>query len=147
MAAYAGLAFSIVLLRLALSLDQDRLARFRSPRVRPCARGRRGGSDALVSIPLAPMLSMGALSVFNTALAYYAYFRLVNEEGATLASLNNYIVPLIGVIAGALALAEPVTSSAWAELALVLCGVFLTGRSLGRANAPRPASAASRARA
>ncbi|HZZ22957.1 MAG TPA: DMT family transporter, partial [Roseiarcus sp.] len=55
----------------------------------------------LVSIPLAPMLAMGALGVFNTALAYYAYFRLVNEEGATFASLNNYIVPMIGVIAGA----------------------------------------------
>ena len=60
----------------------------------------------LVSIPLAPMLAMGALGVFNTALAYYAYFRLVNEEGATFASLNNYIVPLIGVIAGAVALAN-----------------------------------------
>jgi drug/metabolite transporter (DMT)-like permease len=86
----------------------------------------------LVSIPLAPMLAMGALGVFNTALAYYAYFRLVNEEGPTFASLNNYIVPLIGVVGGAVALAEPVTSSAWAGLALVLCGVAVTGRSLGR---------------
>jgi drug/metabolite transporter (DMT)-like permease len=101
----------------------------------------------LVSIPLAPMLAMGALGVFNTALAYYAYFRLVNEEGATFASLNNYIVPLIGVIGGALALAEPVTSSAWAGLALVLCGVALTGRSLGRVHAPRVGLAASRTRA
>jgi drug/metabolite transporter (DMT)-like permease len=47
----------------------------------------------LVSIPLAPMLAMGALGVFNTALAYYAYFRLVNEEGATFASLNNTSCP------------------------------------------------------
>ena len=38
----------------------------------------------LFSIPLAPMLAMGALGVFNTALAYYVYFRLVNEEGADL---------------------------------------------------------------
>jgi drug/metabolite transporter (DMT)-like permease len=97
----------------------------------------------LVSIPLAPMLAMGALGVFNTALAYCAYFRLVNEEGATFASLNNYIVPLIGVIAGAVALAEPI---AWAGLALVLCGVAFTGRSLGRANAPRTGLATSRTR-
>jgi drug/metabolite transporter (DMT)-like permease len=101
----------------------------------------------LVSIPLAPMLAMGALGVFNTALAYYAYFRLVNEEGATFASLNNYIVPLIGVIAGALALAEPVTSSAWAGLALVLCGVALTGQSLRPAKGPRTGLAARRTRA
>ena len=81
------------------------------------------------------MLAMGALGVFNTALAYYVYFRLVNEEGPTFASLNNYIAPLIGVVAGAVALAEAVAPSAWAGLALALCGVALTGRSLGRANA------------
>ena len=74
---------------------------------------------------------MGALGVFNTALAYYVYFRLVNEEGPTFASLNNYIVPLIGVVGGAVALAEPIASSAWAGLALVLGGVALTGASLG----------------
>jgi drug/metabolite transporter (DMT)-like permease len=84
----------------------------------------------LFEIPLAPMLAMGALGVFNTALAYYVYFRLVNEEGPTFASLNNYVVPLIGVVGGAVALAEPIAPSAWAGLALVLCGVALTGRSL-----------------
>ena len=90
----------------------------------------------LFQTPLAPMLAIGALGVFNTALAYYVYFRLVNEEGPTFASLNNYIVPLIGVVGGAVALAEPVAPSAWAGLALVLCGVALTGRSL------RPAKSA-----
>jgi drug/metabolite transporter (DMT)-like permease len=84
----------------------------------------------LFQIPLAPMIAMGALGVFNTALAYYVYFRLVNEEGPTFASLNNYIVPLIGVVGGAVALSEPVASSAWAGLALVLGGVALTGASL-----------------
>jgi drug/metabolite transporter (DMT)-like permease len=79
---------------------------------------------------LAPMLAMGALGVFNTALAYYVYFRLVHDEGPTFASLNNFIVPLIGVGGGAVALAEPIAPSAWAGLALVLGGVALTGRSL-----------------
>ena len=79
---------------------------------------------------LAPALAMVALGVVNTALAYYVYFRLVDEEGATFASLNNYIAPLIGVIGGAAALAEPVASSACAGLALVLGGVALTGASL-----------------
>jgi drug/metabolite transporter (DMT)-like permease len=84
---------------------------------------------------LAPILAIGALGVFNTALAYYVYFRLVNEEGPTFATLNNYIAPLIGVVGGAIVLAEPVASSAWAGLALVLGGVALTGAS------PRPAKA------
>jgi drug/metabolite transporter (DMT)-like permease len=69
----------------------------------------------LLQTPLAPMLAMGALGVFNTALAYYVYFRLVNEEGPTFASLNNYIVPLIGVIGGAAVLAEPIAPSAWTD--------------------------------
>ena len=102
---------------------------------------------ALFQIPLAPMLAMGALGVFNTALAYYVYFRLVNEEGPTFASLNNYIAPVIGVVGGAVALAEPIAPSAWAGLALVLCGVALTGRSLARAKAPRTSLATSRTRA
>ena len=90
---------------------------------------------ALFQTPLGPLLAMGALGVFNTALAYYVYFRLVNEEGPTFASLNNYIAPVIGVLCGAVALAEPIASSAWAGLALVLMGVALTGRSLRPAKA------------
>ena len=96
---------------------------------------------------LAPMLAMGALGVFNTALAYYVYFRIVHDEGPTFASLNNYIVPVIGVIGGAIALAEPIAPSAWAGLALVLCGVALTGRSLRPAKASQARLATTRARA
>jgi drug/metabolite transporter (DMT)-like permease len=92
---------------------------------------------ALLQTPLTPMLAMGALGVFNTALAYYVYFRLVHDEGPTFASLNNYIVPVIGVIGGAIALAEPIAPSAWAGLMLVLIGVALTGWSLRPAKAPR----------
>jgi len=96
----------------------------------------RPASIAIVSqIPLAPILAMGALGIFNTALAYYVYFRLVNDEGPTFASLNNYIAPVIGVMAGAIALAEPIAPSAGAGLALVLCGVALTARSLRPAKA------------
>ena len=93
------------------------------------------------------MLAMGALGVFNTALAYYVYFRLVHEEGPTFASLNNYIAPVVGVIGGAVALAEPIAPSAWAGLALVLLGVALTGRSLRPAKAPRARGVATRASA
>ncbi|MBV8793531.1 MAG: DMT family transporter [Hyphomicrobiales bacterium] len=101
----------------------------------------------LFAIPLGPMLAMGALGVFNTALAYYVYFRLVHDEGPTFASLNNYIAPVIGVIAGAAALAEPVGPSAWVGLALVLAGVALTGRSLQPGKALRASVATTRASA
>jgi len=109
-----------------------------------------GNPPSLVSLshfPLASLLAMGALGVFNTALAYYVYFRLVHDEGPTFASLNNYIVPLIGVIGGAVALAEPIAPSARAGLALVLAGVALTGRSLRPAKTSQASLAATRASA
>ena len=93
------------------------------------------------------MLAMGALGVFNTALAYYVYFRLVHDEGPTFASLNNYIAPVIGVVGGAVALAEPIAPKAWMGLALVLAGVALTGRSLQPARARWTGLTASRIRA
>jgi drug/metabolite transporter (DMT)-like permease len=102
---------------------------------------------AIFQTPLAPVLAMGALGLFNTALAYYVYFRLVHDEGPTFASLNNYIAPVIGVIGGALALAEPVAPSAWAGLELVLGGVALTGRSLRPAKASQARLATTRASA
>ncbi len=89
---------------------------------------------ALAATPLAPLAALLALGVFNTALAYFVYFRLIASAGATFAALNNYIVPLFGLIAGALALGEPVGPSSWLGLACVLGGVVLTGTA---ANASR----------
>jgi drug/metabolite transporter (DMT)-like permease len=87
-------------------------------------------NTAIAGAPPGPILAVIALGVFNTALAYYVYFRLVVSAGPTFASLNNYVVPIIGVMGGALALGEPVALAAWAGLAFVLASVALTGRSL-----------------
>jgi drug/metabolite transporter (DMT)-like permease len=89
-----------------------------------------GPPNADDGAPYGPILAMVALGVFNTALAYFLYFRLVVSAGPTFASLNNYVVPLIGVVAGALALGEPVGFAAWGGLVLVLASVAITGRSL-----------------
>jgi len=111
------------------------------------ASGRLPHLSALSLASPAPILAIAALGVFNTALAYYVYFRLVHDAGPTFASLNNYVVPLVGVLGGALALAEPIAPSAWTGLALVLGGVALTGRSLRPANASHARPAATRASA
>jgi drug/metabolite transporter (DMT)-like permease len=87
-------------------------------------------NPAIDGAPAGPIFAVVALGVFNTALAYYVYFRLVVSAGPTFASLNNYVVPIIGLMGGALALGEPVGFLAWAGLALVLISVALTGRSL-----------------
>lgn len=89
-------------------------------------------AETITAAPVAPLVAISALGIFNTALAYYLYFRLVAQEGPTFASLNNYVVPLIGVIGGALALGEPIAASAWGGISLVLIGVGVTGHSLRR---------------
>ena len=81
----------------------------------------------LLTKPLGPLAALVALGVFNTAVAYFVYFQLIATAGATFAALNNYIVPCLGLIAGAWALGEPVGPSSWIGLACVLGGVVLTG--------------------
>ena len=90
--------------------------------------------SAFAAIPESALAAMAALGVFNTALAYYLYFALVMRSGATFAALNNYAVPFVGLILGAVFLNEPIAPSAWGGLALVIAGIALTGR----ARAPQP---------
>jgi drug/metabolite transporter (DMT)-like permease len=87
----------------------------------------------LAAKPAGPLAALVALGLFNTGLAYFVYFRLIETAGATFAALNNYIVPCIGVIAGALALGEPVRPAAWIGLACVLVSVAVTGSAAGEA--------------
>ena len=88
----------------------------------------RGGTFAqLAAIPAPSLGAMAALGLFNTALAYFVYFALVVRVGATFATLNNYIVPFVGLILGAVFLHEQIALAAWAGLALVITGVALTG--------------------
>ena len=95
-----------------------------------------GGTPSLAVLtakPAGPLAALIALGLVNTGLAYFVYFRLIETAGATFAALNNYIVPCLGVIAGALALGEPVRSAAWVGLACVLASVGLTGSAAGAA--------------
>ncbi len=89
---------------------------------------------ALAATPPGPLAALCALGLFNTALAYFIYFRLIASAGATFAALNNYIVPCFGLLAGAWALGEPVGPSSWIGMACVLGGVVVTGSA---ANASR----------
>lgn len=95
-----------------------------------------GGSPSLAALtakPAGPLAALIALGLFNTGLAYFVYFRLIETAGATFAALNNYVVPCIGVIAGALALGEPVRPAAWMGLVCVLVSVAVTGSAAGEA--------------
>jgi drug/metabolite transporter (DMT)-like permease len=67
---------------------------------------------------LIAILALVTLGVVGTALAYLIYYRLLQEGGATLASLVTFITPLFGVIYGFLLLGEKMH---WTSLLALVC--------------------------
>jgi drug/metabolite transporter (DMT)-like permease len=88
--------------------------------------------------------ALGAVAVLGllcTGAAYLILFRLVTRVGATFLSLNNYLVPLFGVLWGALLLGERLPPRALGALALILAGIAVTqvaARRLARRRAQSP---------
>lgn len=74
---------------------------------------------------------MGAwlgLAIFSSALGQIIYMSLIARTSATFAMMVTYLMPVDGLILGALVLAEPLGPTALASLALILLGVFLVNR-------------------
>ncbi len=99
-------------------------------------------SAALVMLPLSLAFdhpftlrpsfeAMGALlilSLMGTAFAYVLYYWLIEHTGATRTSLVTYLIPITGVMWGALLLNEPVEWEALVGLALIIAGIGLVNR-------------------
>ena len=74
---------------------------------------------------LVAMLWLGAVS---TALALLIFFVIIASAGATFVIMANYLVPFFALGLGGLFLGEEPTWNALAALALILAGVYMTGR-------------------
>ena len=81
---------------------------------------------------LAPSLpALGAwvgLAVLGTVIAYVIYYALIERTSATYTSMVTYIIPVNGLILGALILDEPLTATVLGSAALILLGVLLVRR-------------------
>jgi drug/metabolite transporter (DMT)-like permease len=64
-----------------------------------------------------------ALGVLGTGVGYILFFRIIARAGAGFASLNNYLVPLFGVLWGAVVLNERLEPRALVALLLILVGI------------------------
>jgi drug/metabolite transporter (DMT)-like permease len=73
--------------------------------------------------------SMLALGLVCGAIAYLLYFRLIADLGATRALTVTYLIPVFGVLWGALFLGEAVTPTMLAGGALVVLGTVLVLRT------------------
>lgn len=81
-----------------------------------------GGDVDLTPRVLGAVLALGAL---GTGVALIVYNSLIRDIGATGTSLVTFIVPVVAVALGAVALAEPVTWNLFAGAAVVIAGVRL----------------------
>lgn len=98
---------------------------------------------ALISLPLAVVVgpmplgaavtpaviaSVLALGGLGTGAAFFLFYTLIARVGATNAAMVTYLVPVVGVAAGALLLAEPVGVNLVVGAALIVGGIWLAQR-------------------
>jgi len=73
-------------------------------------------------------VSLLALGVFCTALAFISFFIVLKEIGPARASIGTYVNTAIAVVLGVLILSEPLTLGIIIGLPLVMIGSFLASR-------------------
>ena len=85
--------------------------------------------------------SVAALGLLGTAIGQLAYYRLLDTDGSSRASLVTYLLPVSALLYGATLLGEPVTAQKLAGLILILGGVALgSGLVAVARRQPAPAS-------
>ena len=71
------------------------------------------------------------LGLLGSGLAYLVFFRLLGRWGATRTSMVAYLLPLYGIVLGALVLNEPIDGRLILGTALIIGGVALVNARLG----------------
>lgn len=83
------------------------------------------GSDAFVPASAGAVVYLG---VFSTAIAFFIYFTILEEQGAFQASLVAYLVPIVATLAGVFLLGESISTLALVGFAFVAVGFALLKR-------------------
>jgi drug/metabolite transporter (DMT)-like permease len=82
------------------------------------------------------ILSVVALGVLSTGIAYVLNYRLIQDEGPTAASMTNHLTPVVAVLLGVLFVDERLSWSLVAGTAMVLLGVWIAERNQGGRRQP-----------
>lgn len=69
--------------------------------------------------------SLLALGLLSTGVAYLMFFELLERVGPTKTTTVTYLIPVVGMLAGAVMLGEPLTAGMLVGLVLVLASVLL----------------------
>ena len=78
------------------------------------------------------LLSIIALGIFPTAMAFVVFFAVLKEIGPARASLVTYLNTAFAVLLGVLILSEPLTLGIIIGLPLVLAGSYFASRKPAR---------------
>jgi drug/metabolite transporter (DMT)-like permease len=78
------------------------------------------------------LFAIAWLGLLGSGLAYLAFFRLLQAWGATRTSLVAYLLPVVGIVAGALVLNEAVDAGVVAGAGLIIGGVALVNSRFGQ---------------
>jgi len=81
-----------------------------------------------LSPSLPAVASWLALTLVGTVVAYIIYYAVLDRTSATFVSTVTYIIPVNGLLLGALVLGEPLSATLLVGLALILLGVLLVRR-------------------
>jgi len=79
--------------------------------------------DLAVSVKAA--LAWATLGVLSSAVAYLLFFWLIRRITATQASMVSYLIPITGVLLGALVLDERLSANSFAGLGVIIIGVWI----------------------
>jgi uncharacterized membrane protein len=71
------------------------------------------------------VLSVVALGVLSTGIAYVLNYRLIQDEGPTAASMTNYLAPVVAVLLGVALVEERLSWTLAVGTAVVLVGVWI----------------------
>jgi len=82
-----------------------------------------------LDIPGAAWLALLALTVFCTGLAYLIFYRLIERIGPSRALTVTFLIPVFGMLWGALFLDESVTMLMLLSTAIVLLGTWLSNHT------------------
>jgi drug/metabolite transporter (DMT)-like permease len=75
------------------------------------------------------VLSVVALGVLSTGIAYVLNYRLIQDEGPTAASMTNYLAPVVAVLLGIVFVDERLSWNLAVGTAVVLLGVWIAQRN------------------
>ncbi|SDM63487.1 Permease of the drug/metabolite transporter (DMT) superfamily [Halogranum gelatinilyticum] len=86
-----------------------------------------GESAAAISWTPGAFLALGYVGIFAGAIAYIAYFGLLDEVGAIQGNLVFYVVPVVATLGGAALLGESVSTLTLVGFATIFAGFAVLG--------------------